>query len=198
MEQLIVLQQTVISLLQRGQFSDNDTFPQLSELVRYSDNARSKSVNALAQQFQRMSQAAPLIEMRRPATPPPENFRDCRFRAAPDGDFYSRAIVISHHAPDDIGYILSCHSCSWTSGTLPGYTTLKFNYGYESMVEVRACLFYFYSHWPNLPRKYGCLICGGNRTFDWIDLKLHLKNTPRHSWGRVKDAYMPLCGNILS
>lgn len=57
MEHLIILQQTVISLLTPAH--DNDAgivLPQIETLVASSDNARRGSVDALAQQFQRMAQ----------------------------------------------------------------------------------------------------------------------------------------------
>ena len=60
MEQLITLQQTVISLLNQAQGNNDIVFPQGTKLVISSKEIRTGSVAALSQQFQRMAQAAPI------------------------------------------------------------------------------------------------------------------------------------------
>jgi hypothetical protein len=174
MEQVIVLQRTVISLLLLVPPARSNTFPRLSELIRSSINARSGSVDALNQQYQRMLQVAPLVEMPRAATSCPPR-----------------------QTGNDFPY--SCISCSWKSDELPRYTVLEFDYGYNNIAEVRADLFYFYAHLANFPRRYKCLVYGENEGigFSQTALKLHLKCTPDHFWKSVYEVYMPLCGNIL-
>ena len=60
MTHLITLQQTVITLLQQSIGQTEVIFPNYSALISSSDSARTGAVSTLAQQFQRMAQAAPI------------------------------------------------------------------------------------------------------------------------------------------
>jgi hypothetical protein len=98
MEQLIVLQQTVISLLTQNTSPQALIHPNHDVLFTTSTSARNNSVSALAQQYQRMAQSAPI------ASP---------LSSSPHGNCFGA--VVQCYSIMNLQAEVKCTRCKWRS-----------------------------------------------------------------------------------
>ena len=152
-EQLIKLQGTVISVLTGNTPISALVYPDHDLLSDTSIAVRLRSLSALAEQYQRMSQAAPV-----PTTPTMRWIWDC------DGTISFRSIA-TINKPSLVEY--HCSSCNWREN-------FNFANGSSHKSCVRTYIEYF--HRKGKPGLYSCALCNVRPSLEFIDLLKHLKD----------------------
>ena len=148
-----MMQHVVITLLSQAQSNNDRIFPQRTTLIASSEGVRTGAINALGQQFQRLSQAAPIQSSISTAVTVPKS-RVCKDRLQAGRGRYSA------YRPGYMpGYMRSyyyCRSCTWKcwgKGTGPA----PFNFLDDYLLHPRFLL--QAGHIRDRSHYFPCLIC---------------------------------------
>ena len=148
------MQHVVITLLSQAQSNNDRIFPQRTTLIASSEGVRTGAINALGQQFQRLSHAAPIQSSISTPAVTVQKSRVCKERLQEGRGMYS-----AYRARYMPGYMRSyyyCRSCTWKcwgKGTGPAPFNFLNGYLLHPNFLLQA------GHITDRSHYFPCLIC---------------------------------------
>lgn len=162
MAERIALQQTVISLLTGRDPIQNLVHPHHGTLLQSSSSARQNSINALAEQYQRMLQSARINQSAQSPSGGPPNCGGKIKMSNPRG----RVVKFE------------CTSCRWEDESYhKGGVNGLFLEGVSSGGStIREEVFTQRFHRRDEKRKYCCCVCREDKVYNFWDMRSHCRS----------------------
>lgn len=197
MQQLLIMQQTVITLLTESRAHDtlrNVIHPDHDTVYRTSSAVRSDTLCALGQQAQRLAQAAPV---ERPLETPPSALSAIRSPQDTNGGYNCQNSLEDQGVGKYVGYkgysfedsklrAWKCTSCNWGDTVRHFQPLTRDGLG----VDVLCFLVKFHrkgdTEYDTL--KYRCFICKTGKRMNAEDMAKHCM---RHEWNQICDGMCP-------